>query len=111
MWSPRHSYVRGNVVDVEIPKEMNHFGEVKTFTEHVGGHNERSLQASSEETAEQSKTDQWNGGEAKQKQRSTTAKRRKKNPNWKRRSERKMSLPFETKPQDEESIPVFIPVT
>ena len=36
MWSPRHTHVRANFVDVEIAKEMSQIAELKTFTENVG---------------------------------------------------------------------------
>ena len=41
-WSPQHSHMRANPVDVEIPTELSQMGYLKTLVQHVG-HNERSI--------------------------------------------------------------------
>ena len=65
-WSSRHSNGCANSVDVEIPKEMSQFADLKTLTENVGP---------LYRAREWRKTDQWREGEAGQEQRSTTSKR------------------------------------
>ena len=69
--------MRVNMVDVEIPKEMSQFDELNTLVGH-DGHNARLIASITYRAAEWRKTDLYRVGEAKPKQRSTTARRRKK---------------------------------
>ena len=74
--------MRVKIGEVDIPKEMSQFAELKTLVAHVG-HSERSIANAFRRAA-----DQWREEEAKQEQWSTTAKRCEKTPNW-RRSKRR----------------------
>ena len=73
---------------VEIPKEMCQFDELKILVGH-DGNNERLAASIIHRAVERRKTDLWMEREAKQKQRSTIVRRRKKTPTWRRRSKRR----------------------
>ena len=71
-WSPQHSHMRANPVDVEIPTELSQLEYLETLVQHVG-HNEKIHCKRPSKGSPVEKTDQWREKEANQKQRSLTA--------------------------------------
>ena len=70
-WSPQHSFVRDNIVDVEISREMSHFAVLKTLTENVVP-KESATSSFFWRAAAWRENDQWKEAEARQEQRTTT---------------------------------------
>ena len=89
-WSPRHSCVRGYLVDVEIPDEMNQFAELKTLTENVGL-NERCISSAVDRASEWRKTGPMEGGRSQPGRRGAQPRNevKKKHRTWTRRSKRR----------------------
>ena len=68
-WSPRRCYVRANFVDVEMPKKMSQFAELKTLTENARSQRETCFKLPLQGSRMEKRTDQWSEGEASQEQR------------------------------------------